>query len=103
MVSTTRSARHKNEANIDFSSQHGVSATWKLSEKMDPEGVNSSYIHNMLANAAHLRPESCFGVAGKGTFSMYRSTSLLRHVLSFFLGHERRKYHDAQDNSICHF
>ena len=28
------------DANIDFSSQHDVSATWKLSEKMDPEEVN---------------------------------------------------------------
>ena len=28
------------DANIHLSSQHDVSATWKLSEKMDPEGVN---------------------------------------------------------------
>ena len=44
VVSTTRSAgRDNDDANRDFSSQCDVSATWKLSEKMDPEGVNSTY------------------------------------------------------------
>ena len=43
VVLTTQSARDNDDANIDFSSQHDVSATWKLSEKMDPAGVNSTY------------------------------------------------------------
>ena len=34
------------DANMDFSSQHDVSATWKLSEKIDPEEANSTYITN---------------------------------------------------------
>ena len=47
VVSTTQSARdNDDDANIDFSSQHDVSATWKLSEKMDLEGVNSTYTTN---------------------------------------------------------
>ena len=40
------SARDNGDANIDFSSQHNVSATWKLSEKMDPAGMNSTYTTN---------------------------------------------------------
>ena len=43
VVFTTQSARDNDDANIDFSSQH-VSVTWKLSEKVDPAGVNSTYI-----------------------------------------------------------
>ena len=43
VVSLTQSARNNDDANIDFSSQHDISATWKLSEKMDLEGVNSTY------------------------------------------------------------
>ena len=47
VVFTTQSALRDNDnANIDFSSQHNVSATWKLSEKMDPAGVNSTYTTN---------------------------------------------------------
>ena len=44
VVFTTQSARDNDDANIDFSSQHNVSVTWKLSEKVDPAGVNSTYI-----------------------------------------------------------
>ena len=40
--STAQSARGNDDANIDFSSQHDISATWKLSEKMYP-GVDSTY------------------------------------------------------------
>ena len=39
---TTQSARDNDDANVEFASQHDVSATWKLSEKMYP-GVNSTY------------------------------------------------------------
>ena len=42
---TTQSASD-DDANIHFSTQHDVSATWKLSEKMDPAGVNSTYTTN---------------------------------------------------------
>ena len=45
VVFTTQSARDNDDANTDFSSQHDVSATWKLSEKMDPAG-NSTYTTN---------------------------------------------------------
>ena len=45
-VFTTQSARDNDDANIDFSSHYDVSATWKLSEKMDPAGVNSTYTTN---------------------------------------------------------
>ena len=31
---------------FDLSSEHNVSATWKLSEKMDQAGVNSTYTTN---------------------------------------------------------
>ena len=46
VVSTTQFARDNDDANIDFSSQHEISATRKLSEKMDPAGVNSTYTTN---------------------------------------------------------
>ena len=50
-------AKDNDDANIEFSSQQDVSATWKLSEKMDPERVNSTYTTN-YPNAVKLRPES---------------------------------------------
>ena len=34
------------DVNIDFSSQYDVSATWSFSEKIDPEGANSTYTTN---------------------------------------------------------
>ena len=34
------------DANIDFSSHHDISAIWKLSKKIDPEGANSTYTTN---------------------------------------------------------
>ena len=58
VVSTTQSARDNDDANIDTSSQHDVSATWKLTDKMDPERVNSCNLHHKLPNAVQLRPES---------------------------------------------
>ena len=35
VVSSTQCARDNDDANIDFSNQHGVSATWELSEEME--------------------------------------------------------------------
>ena len=46
VFTTQISARDDDDANIDFSTQHDVSATWKLSEKMNPAGVNSTYTTN---------------------------------------------------------
>ena len=40
VVFTTQSARDNDDANIEFSSQHDISAAWKLSEKIDSERVN---------------------------------------------------------------
>ena len=47
VVSTTQFARDKLWwFKYRLSSQHDVSATWKLSEKIDPEGMNSTYTTN---------------------------------------------------------
>ena len=46
VVFTAQSARDNDDANIDFCSQHDISATWKLSKKMDPAGVNSTNTTN---------------------------------------------------------
>ena len=69
VVSTAQSARDNDYANIDVSSQHNVSATWKLSEKMYPEGVNSTYttyyqmqhiLRGVLAERQRVRAEKSF-------------------------------------------
>ena len=70
VVSTAQSARDSDaNANMDFSSQHDVSATWKLSEKMYPEGVNSTYttyyqmqhiLRGVLAERQRVRAEKSF-------------------------------------------
>ena len=48
--------RDNGDANVDFSSQWDVSATWKLSEKMDSAELN---LHKNIPNSVQLRPESC--------------------------------------------
>ena len=51
VVSTThQSARDNDDANIDFSSENDVSATWKLSDKMDPEWSELN-LHSILSKA----------------------------------------------------
>ena len=55
-VSTTQSARDNGDTNIDISGQHDVSATWKLSEIMNPAGVTS--ICTTIPNAVQLHETS---------------------------------------------
>ena len=45
-VLVVSTARDNDDANIDLSSQHDVSATWKVSEKMGSARVNSTYTTN---------------------------------------------------------
>ena len=46
VVSTTQSARDNDDANIDCSSQHDVSATWKFSEKNYGPRRSELNLHN---------------------------------------------------------
>ena len=72
VVSTAQSARDSDaDANIDFSSQHDVSATWKLSEKMYSEGVNSTY--TTYYQMQHIYdPRAVFGSRKDPVFLMKR-------------------------------
>ena len=57
VVFTTQSAKDNDNANIDYSSQQDVSATWKLSQKngLSRRELN---LHNQLPSAVQLRPGS---------------------------------------------